>query len=162
MNTTGDAPLEPAAPTGERALGATCEALAPEPVKAHLAATDSLRPVVAPQAIASGAEVGDANLNLGFSLRDRRAGGVVPKRAAPYVRLVGTEGPLPVDRARREAEALAACAGFAPHLVLRLCHLDAPRLVMAMQDRSDHRVWRTALNPGDLHLGTASDLGLSG
>jgi 5-methylthioribose kinase len=115
---------------------------------------------VDPQAIASVAEIGDGNLNLVFIVRDRHQHSLVLKQALPYVRLVGPNWPLAVDRAGREAEALRTYAELAPDLVPKLYHFDAVHCVVGMEDLSDHQVWRGALSAGERHEGTAADLGL--
>lgn len=154
--------FRPGAPgtTAERAAAATYAVLAPETVTAYVAATESLCRVVDPQAMASVAEVGDGNLNLVFILQDRHQYGLVLKQALPYVRLVGPDWPLPVDRAQREAEAMRTYAEFASEMVPKLYHFDPVHFVLAMEDLSDHQVWRTALNAGERHEGTAADMGL--
>ena len=136
------------------------ERLTLDTVAGYVSATGPLMEVIDGQAIAETAEVGDGNLNLVFILRDRDARGLVLKQALPYVRLVGPSWPLPVDRAQREADALRVYAGFAPDLVPKLYHFDPRHFVVAMEDLSDHTVWRGALNAGDRHEGIAGDLGV--
>lgn len=104
-------------------------------------------------------EVGDGNLNLVFILRDRAGRGLVLKQALPYVRLVGPDWPMTPDRAGHEAHAMRVHASLAPGLVPELYHYDARRHIIAMEDLSDHRVWRDALNAGLRHQGVAESMG---
>jgi 5-methylthioribose kinase len=109
--------------------------------------------------VASVEEVGDGNLNLVFLLTDADGRGLVLKQALPYVRLVGPEWPMTPDRARHEAEALRLHSSLAPSLVPELFSYDPDRYVLAMEDLSDHRVWRAALNDGLRHDGVADAMG---
>lgn len=133
--------------------------LEPGTIGQYLAQTPRLRGSVDPEAIVSAEEIGDGNLNLVFVVRDAHGGSVVLKQALPYVRMVGPEWPLSADRARHEAEALAAHGRAAPGLVPRILGFDEDRFVIAMEDLSDHRVWRAALNDGCRHEGAASSVG---
>lgn len=104
-------------------------------------------------------EVGDGNLNLVFIVKDGNGRGVVLKQALPYVRLVGPDWPMTPERARLEAEATAAHSALAPSAVPVLYHFDPERFIIAMEDLSDHVVWRTALNQGRSDDGVAAALG---
>ncbi len=104
-------------------------------------------------------EVGDGNLNLVFIIRDVRGGGLVLKQALPYVRLVGPDWPMTPERARHEVEALRLHRSLAPNLVPEVFHFDADRYILGMEDLSDHRVWRGALNDGLMHEGAAELMG---
>lgn len=104
-------------------------------------------------------EVGDGNLNLVFILHDASGGGVVLKQALPYVRLVGPDWPMTPERARQEYESLAIHGRLAPGLVPVLHHFDEARHIIVMEDLSDHRVWRGALNDGQQLDGVAAALG---
>jgi 5-methylthioribose kinase len=106
-------------------------------------------------AIVDVTEVGDGNLNLVFIIRDVRGGGLVLKQALPYVRLVGPDWPMTPERARHEVEALRLHRSLAPNLVPEVFHFDADRYILGMEDLSDHRVWRGALNDGLMHEGAA-------
>lgn len=104
-------------------------------------------------------EVGDGNLNLVFIVHDAHGGGIVLKQALPYVRLVGPDWPMTPDRARHEAEALQFHGRLVPALVPEVYRYDADRHIIAMEDLSDHRVWRGALNDGLRHEGVAALMG---
>ena len=80
------------------------------------------------------------------------------KQSLPYVR-VDPGWPMTPERARHEALALRVHGELAPGAVPRLYGFDADRYVLAIEDLSDHVVWRTALNLGERHEGAAADLG---
>lgn len=129
--------------------------LAPDYIAAH----DELSSQVDPSRIVSVQEVGDGNLNLVFIVKDADGRGLVLKQALPYVRLVGPEWPMTPERARREAETTDAHARLVPDLVPRFFLFDSTRYIIGMEDLSDHRVWRGALNEGLRHEGVASRMG---
>lgn len=137
------------------------EILKPETVRDYVAASPELSAVMPPETISDIREVGDGNLNLVFILSGAPgAPGLVLKQALPYVRLVGPDWPMTPDRAAKEAEALRAHGALCQDLVPRLYRYDAARYVIAMEDLSDHAVWRHALNRGETHDGAATDVGV--
>lgn len=109
--------------------------------------------------IASCAEIGDGNLNLVFVVRDRAGRGLCLKQALPYVRMTGEGWPMTPDRARHEVEALWAHGALVPDLVPVVHDYEPRRYIIAMEDLSDHRVWRGALNDGLRHEGAAEAVG---
>ncbi|MFY9330832.1 MAG: S-methyl-5-thioribose kinase [Candidatus Nanopelagicales bacterium] len=109
--------------------------------------------------IASIEEIGDGNLNLVFIVRAQSGAGVVLKQSLPYVRLVGPEWPMTPERARIEATTTNIHAQVAPDLVPLVYDFDPERYIIAMEDLSDHVVWRTALNNGQHFVGVAADMG---
>lgn len=125
----------------------------------YIRSTSELRDLVDVDAISTIEEVGDGNLNLVFIVKDVHGQGVVLKQALPYVRLVGPEWPMTPDRARLEAEATEAHSTLAPSAVPVLYHFNPERFIIAMEDLSDHVVWRTALNQGRTDEGVAAALG---
>ena len=127
---------------------------------AYVAADERLSQVIDPSAVTSVDEIGDGNLNLVYILRDRQGRGLVLKQALPYLRLVGPSWPLTPDRARHEAESLTVYDALAPGLVPHVYRFDPARFVIAMEDLSDHVVWREALNCGRQDEGVASDVGV--
>lgn len=135
------------------------EILTPSTVAAYVAGNPRLAAVLPPGTISSVREVGDGNLNLVFILSADGGPGMVLKQALPYVRLVGPDWPMTPDRAAREAAALRSHGSLAPSLVPALYDYDAGRYVLAMEDLSDHQVWRHALNRGERHDGAAADVG---
>ena len=96
-------------------------------------------------------EIGDGNLNLVFVCQDAAGRGVVLKQALPYVRLIGPEWPFTPRRAVAEARAYREHGRFAPELIPALYAFDPERYILAVEDLSDHRVWRTALTDGERH-----------
>jgi 5-methylthioribose kinase len=104
-------------------------------------------------------EVGDGNLNLVFIMKDAAGKGIVLKRALPYVRLVGPDWPMTPSRARIEAETTIIHSKCAPNLVPEIYDYDPDRFIIAMEDLSDHAVWRGALNAGLRFDGVAGPLG---
>ena len=104
-------------------------------------------------------EVGDGNLNLVFIMKDSSGKGIVLKQALPYVRLVGPDWPMTPSRARIEAETTIIHSKFAKDLVPEIYDYDPDRFIIAMEDLSDHVVWRGALNSGLRFDGVAGPLG---
>ena len=105
-------------------------------------------------------EVGDGNLNLVFIVRDDPAhAGLVLKQSLPWVRVFGEGWPLTVERARHEADAYAAYQAFAGEGIPAYHGFDPTWYVIAMEDLADLRVWRGALNDGEVHAGAAGALG---
>ncbi|WP_109471962.1 S-methyl-5-thioribose kinase [Ornithinimicrobium cavernae] len=104
-------------------------------------------------------EIGDGNLNLVFVAKDSGGRGVCLKQALPYVRMVGEGWPMTPERARFEATSLQIHGPLAPGLVSEVLHFDNDRHVIALEDLSDHTVWRTALNEGRMHDGAAAAVG---
>ena len=130
-----------------------------ESIPGYLATNPQLSARVDASGIRSVIEVGDGNLNLVFIVKDDRGRGIVLKQALPYVRMVGPGWPLSPERARHEAHALKLHGKLAPHLVPVVYSFDPDRYILAMEDLSDHRVWRGALNEGQRHEGVASRMG---
>lgn len=95
-------------------------------------------------------EVGDGNLNLVFKLyaAEDRSRTMVVKQALPYVRLVGESWPLPTDRARIEAQALAAEYRLCPDHTPEVYHFDPVMYLIAMRNLNDHIILRKSMNEG--------------
>ena len=105
-------------------------------------------------------EVGDGNLNLVFIVRDDPARpGVVLKQSLPWVRVHGESWPLTVERARHEADAYETYQAFAGDAIAAYHGFDPEWYVNAIEDLADLRVWRTALNDGEIHAGAAREMG---
>jgi 5-methylthioribose kinase len=137
----------------------TYEFLSADTIADYIAAHPTLAEQVDAGAITEIKEVGDGNLNLVFIVHDAHGGGAVLKQALPYVRLVGPDWPMTPDRARHEAEALAFHGRLAPALVPKVYLFDPERYILGIEDLSDHRVWRGALNDGLKHEGVAALMG---
>jgi 5-methylthioribose kinase len=140
-------------------IDAPYEILTPDTAIAYVRTRPALAGRIDAGDVRSVREIGDGNLNLVFVLTDGAGRGLVLKQALPYVRLVGPSWRLTPDRARHEAEALRLHGRLAPGLVPELYEYDAERYVLALEDLSDHRVWRTALNDGLRHDGAAEAMG---
>jgi 5-methylthioribose kinase len=105
-------------------------------------------------------EVGDGNLNLVFIVRsDPGIPGLVLKQSLPWVRVFGEGWPLTIERARHEADAYEVHCRFSGTTTPRYHGFDPVRYVIAMEDLADLRVWRTALNDGEIHAESAATLG---
>ncbi|MEV8630306.1 S-methyl-5-thioribose kinase [Streptosporangium sp. NPDC051023] len=133
------------------------ESLSAETVPAYIAARPALRALIGSGAVTAVREVGDGNLNLVFVVEGGERG-LVLKQALPYVRVDPT-WPMTPERNGREVRALRAHNAVAPGLVPEIYDADPAWHVVAMEDLSDHRVWRGALNEGLRHEGVAADLG---
>jgi 5-methylthioribose kinase len=107
-------------------------------------------------------EVGDGNLNLVFIVEgtapDGARASLVVKQALPYVR-ADPSWPMSPARNLAEARALRVHAHLSPDAVPVLYDTDPDRYAFAVEDLSDHRVWRTALNDGARHDAAAAALG---
>ncbi|GAA0358259.1 S-methyl-5-thioribose kinase [Microbispora corallina] len=137
---------------------ASYEILTVGAVPGYLASRPALRRLADPAALTSVREVGDGNLNLVFVVETAGGRGLVLKQSLPYVRVDPT-WPITPERNRYEAAALRVHNAVAPGLVPEIYDEDPARHVVAMEDLSDHRVWRGALNEGLRHEGAAGDLG---
>lgn len=104
-------------------------------------------------------EIGDGNLNLVFLLHDGTGRGLVLKQALPYVRMTGESWPMTPERARFEVDSLRAHHALLPEHVVEVFDYDPERYIIAMEDLSDHWVWRSALNEGLTHDGAACAIG---
>jgi 5-methylthioribose kinase len=136
----------------------TTDLLTVDTVPAYLAARPHLAGPVDPGAIASVVEVGDGNLNLVFIVKDAAGNGVVVKQSLPHVR-VDPSWPLTRSRAKREAVVLAAHEAVDAAHVPTLYGFDEASLALAIEDLSDHAVWRGELIEGRLHPYAARELG---
>jgi 5-methylthioribose kinase len=130
-----------------------------ESVPAWLDAHPDLRALVPGDPLAV-REVGDGNLNLVFIVRDDPGRpGIVLKQSLPWVRVHGESWPLTVERARHEADAYEAYQAFAGDAIPRYHGFDPVGYVVAMEDLADLRVWRPALNDGEIHAGAGATMG---
>lgn len=130
-----------------------------ETVPAWLDARPHLRALV-PGSPLHVREVGDGNLNLVFIVRDDPARpGIVLKQSLPWVRVFGEGWPLTVERARHEADAYEAYRPFAGATNPVYHGFDPVWYVLAMEDLAELRIWRTALNEGEIHPGAAAEIG---
>jgi 5-methylthioribose kinase len=107
-------------------------------------------------------EVGDGNLNYVFVVSgkapDGDAASLVVKQALPYVR-ADPSWPMSPARNHAEARALRTHGRLSPAAVPALYDADPQRYAFTVEDLSDHRVWRSALNDGERHADAAAALG---
>lgn len=125
----------------------------------YIRSRPALRDRIDPDDLVQAEEIGDGNLNLVFVLADGTGRRLVLKQALPYVRMTGEGWPMTPERATREANSLRRHRELIPEFVVEMIEYDAGRYVIAMEDLSDHTVWRYALNRGDRHDGAAAALG---
>ncbi len=136
----------------------TYELLTPETAAPYIDARPELARLVDTSSL-DVQEIGDGNLNLVFVCQDASGRGVVLKQALPYVRLIGPEWPFTPRRAVAEARCYETHGRFAPEFLPDFYGFDAERYVLAVEDLSDHRVWRTALIEGEIHDRAADSMG---
>ncbi|HQZ84346.1 MAG TPA: S-methyl-5-thioribose kinase [Actinomycetota bacterium] len=104
-------------------------------------------------------EVGDGNLNLVFLATDDQGRGLCLKQALPWVRMTGEGWPMTPDRARHEVESLRTHHALVPDLLPEVYSYDPQRYIIAMEDLTDHQVWRGVLNEGRRSEGAAAAMG---
>lgn len=132
--------------------------LSVETVPAYLASVPELAARLDLGALEPVTEVGDGNLNLVFIVRDRSGGSLVLKQSLPYVRTLPT-WEMTRERSAREALILSRHLGVDAEHVPALYHFDRDHYVLAIEDLSDHAVWRAELNAGRVHPYAAAELG---
>jgi 5-methylthioribose kinase len=133
--------------------------LTPDTVPDYVASRPALAARI--EHVADVREVGDGNLNLVFIVSGRAGGAaasLVLKQSLPYVR-ADPSWPMAPERNHAEARALAAHGPLAADAVPTLYDTDPDRYVLALEDLSDHRVWRGALVDGERHPGAADAIG---
>lgn len=140
-------------------MTADYEFLTVDTVADHVRSVPALAERIDPDHLVSVREIGDGNLNLVFLLRDTRGRGLVLKQALPYVRMTGEGWPMTPERARFEVDSLRAHHALLPEHVVEVVDYDPDRFIIAMEDLSDHWVWRVALNEGLTHDGAATAIG---
>ncbi len=129
---------------------------------AYVRTHSELETIFHPGEALEAAEVGDGNLNLVFKVwatadAERT---VVVKQALPYLRLVGGDWPLPVDRARIECEALRIEYRLVPQHTPRVYFYDPDMYLFAMQNLNHHLIMRKGLSQGVKYPHFAEHIGL--
>ncbi|MHB1492068.1 MAG: S-methyl-5-thioribose kinase [Cellulomonas sp.] len=140
-------------------MTATYEFLTVDTVADYVRSVPGLAQRIDPDQLVSVREIGDGNLNLVFLLHDSTGRGLVLKQALPYVRMTGEGWPMTPTRARFEVDSLRAHHDLLPEHVVEVYDYDPDRFIIAMEDLSDHWVWRGALNEGLTHDGAAAAIG---
>lgn len=136
--------------------------LAPDTVVAYIRTRPELNEVFHAGEELLADEVGDGNLNLVFKIWAKAdpERTVVVKQALPYLRLVGDDWPLPVDRARIEAEALNIEWELVPQHTPRVYFYDPDMYLFAMRNLNHHIIMRKGLNQGIKYPLFAQHIGL--
>lgn len=135
------------------------EFLTAEAVPGYIRSRPELAGWIDPDSLVSVKEIGDGNLNLVFLAKDAAGRGLCLKQALPYVRMTGEGWPMTPDRARHEVESLRTHHALTPDLLPEVYLYDPQRYIIAMEDLSDHQVWRGALIRGERHEGAAEAVG---
>lgn len=89
-------------------------------------------------------EIGDGNLNFIFRISDASGTSLILKYAAPYLRLLGEDFPLPQNRICVEMHTLSYFKNIAPSLIPELYHLDEEAFCFAMEDLSGYKLLQSA------------------
>ncbi|WP_368497441.1 S-methyl-5-thioribose kinase [Herbiconiux sp. A18JL235] len=132
--------------------------LSTDTVAAYLLSRPALAERIDASRIAAVREVGDGNLNLVFVITDADGASVVLKQSLPHVR-TDPSWPMTRERSAREATVLGAHVEADPEHVPAFFDFDARHYVLAIENLSDHRVWRNELNEGRVHAYAADELG---
>lgn len=114
-----------------------------------------------PTAVLHAEEIGDGNLNYVFRIKDDESGkSVIFKQALPYVRIVGGDWPLSLDRARIEAQALRLAQEVCPGLVPHVYSFNQKQALIVMEDLHDHDILRKGLIEGRRYGNLSRDIGI--
>jgi 5-methylthioribose kinase len=132
--------------------------LTSDSVTAYLASRSSLTGRIDSTRIASVREVGDGNLNLVFIIEDAAGASLVLKQSLPHVR-TDPSWPMTRERSAREATVLGHHVVADPSHVPAFYDFDPEHYVLAIENLSDHRVWRNELNEGRVHEFAAAEIG---
>ncbi|WP_263831737.1 phosphotransferase [Sulfurospirillum oryzae] len=89
-------------------------------------------------------EIGDGNLNFIFRISDESGNSLILKYAAPYLRLLGEDFPLPQERICVEMHTLSYFKNITPSLIPNIYHCDEEAFCFAMEDLSDYKLLQTA------------------
>ena len=106
-------------------------------------------------------EIGDGNLNTVYRVSDaaQPERSVVLKHAPPYIKILGPEYPLSIERLTYESRALDLYNRFASGSVPELYDFDAETAVIVMEDLRDAQVLRADLITGSVDIGVAEQIG---
>ncbi|MEO1223863.1 MAG: S-methyl-5-thioribose kinase [Pseudomonadota bacterium] len=129
-----------------------------EDVKAFVAALPSVRQRLGEEPAAwSVGEVGDGNLNLVF-LVDGPDGSCCVKQSLPYVRLVGPDWPMPLERAFFEHECMVDHGRHVGRLIPEVYHYDPEMFAIVMEKLSPHIIMRRGMIDGVVYPKFAEDI----
>ena len=106
-------------------------------------------------------EIGDGNLNTVYRVSDtaQPERSVVLKHAPPYIKILGPEYPLSIERLTYESRALDVYNQFASGSVPELYDFDAETAVIVMEDLRDAQVLRADLIAGRVDTDVAEQIG---
>ena len=106
-------------------------------------------------------EIGDGNLNMVYRVSDalRPERSLVLKHAPPYIKILGPEYPLSIERLTYESRALDIYNRLASGTVPVQYSFDAEVAVIAMEDLRDARVLRADLIAGTVDTVIAEQIG---
>ena len=106
-------------------------------------------------------EIGDGNLNTVYRVSDavNPERSIVLKHAPPYIKILGPEYPLSIERLTYESRALDIYNQFASGTVPELYYFDAETAVIAMEDLRDAQVLRADLIAGKVDTAIAEQVG---
>ena len=106
-------------------------------------------------------EIGDGNLNTVYRVSDavQPERSVVLKHAPPYIKILGPEYPLSIERLTYESRALDLYNRFTSGSVPKLYDFDAETAVIVMEDLQDAQVLRADLIAGSVDIGVAEQIG---
>lgn len=89
-------------------------------------------------------EIGDGNLNFIFRISDESGASLILKYAAPFLRLLGEDFPLPQSRICVEMHTLSYFRSIAPQCFPHLYHLDEEAFCFVMEDLVGYKLLQTA------------------
>ncbi|MDO5672607.1 MAG: S-methyl-5-thioribose kinase [Actinomycetaceae bacterium] len=135
------------------------EFLTVDNIPEYLKAQPSISGVIDLDNIASINEIGDGNMNAVFIVKDSKGSGIILKQALPWVRLSKGEWKMTPKRLGFEADLLQTHGSITPQYVVKTFQYDPERYILAMEDLSDHTVFRTALNNGEIIDGVGHAVG---
>jgi len=127
-------------------------------VAAYLAQRPALAARIRTDAPLDVVEVGDGNLNLVFIVHDSAGASLVLKQSLPHVR-TDPSWPMTRERSAREALVLRTHESADAEHVPALYDFDSANYVLAIENLSDHDVWRGELNEGRVHGFAAAEIG---
>jgi len=106
-------------------------------------------------------EIGDGNLNTVYRVSDavNPERSIVLKHAPPYIKILGPEYPLSIERLTYESRALDIYNQFASGTVPELYDFDAENATIAMEDLRDAQVLRADLIAGRVDTAIAGQIG---
>lgn len=106
-----------------------------------------LRSLFSDEEILDVEEIGDGNLNFVFLVRGKE-NALIVKQAVPFLRCVGEEFPLAVERMKYESRSLIHFGGLAGEQVPKIFHSCETMSLVAMEYLGEHKILRKELIAG--------------